>query len=126
MTTADRPPDDPLRALVSVLAIQADILVQYLEQIYEEAYLGTAGGAVVERLGDDAMTIEFGDGALGRQPPFEDRRLVVTYRRSSGEVTLAYLPAAPTRPPAASDPSPRDGAARGRRSGAPRPRRPPR
>ena len=60
MTTADRPPDDPLRALVSVLAIQADILVQYLEQIYEEAYLGTAGGAVVERLGDDAMTIEFG------------------------------------------------------------------
>ena len=126
MTTADRPPEDLLRALVNVLAIQADILVEYLERIYEEAYLGTAATGVVERLDGDTMRIALGDGARGRRPPYEDRVLVATYRRGSGEVTLAYLPEAPARQPAASDPSPRGGAARARRSTTPRPRRPPR
>ena len=126
MTTLDRRQDDPIRLLLELLAMQADILSAALDRIYEEAYLDTAGDGAVHRLDDGSMRIEFGDGALGRRPPFEDRRLVATYRRSSGEVTLAYLPAAPARPPAASDPSPRGGAARGRRAAAPRPRRPPR
>ena len=126
MTTLDRRQEDPVRLLLELLAMQADVLSASLDRIYDEAYLETEGDGAVQRLDDGTMTIEFGDGARGRRPPFEDRRLVATYRRGSCEITLAYLPAAPARPPAASDPSGRDGAARARRSATPRPRRPPR
>jgi hypothetical protein len=126
MTTLDRPEEDPVRLLLELFAMQADALAASLDRIYDEAYLGTASDGAVQRLDDGSLRIEFGDGARGRRPPLKDRRLVATYRRGSGEVTLAYLPAAPARPPAASDPSPRDAAARGRRSAAQRPRRPPR
>jgi hypothetical protein len=125
VTTLDRREDDPVRLLLELLAMQADILTAYLDRIYDEAYLGTASGGAVQRLDDGTLRIGFEDGARGRRPPFEDRRLVATYRRSSGEVTLAYLPAAPARPPAESGPSPRGGAARGRRATARQPRRPP-
>src|SRR5688572_33351381 len=120
MTTLERPEEDPVRLLLELLAMQADILAASLDRIYDEAYLGTAQGGAVQRLDDGTLRIEFADAGRGRRPPFEDRRLVATYRRGSGEVTLAYLPAAPARPPAASGPSPRGDAARGRRSGAQR------
>ena len=126
MTTLDRRQEDPVRLLLELLAMQADVLSAALDRIYDEAYLDTAGDGAVQRFDDGRMTIDFGGGARGRRPPLEDRRLVATYRRGSGEVTLAYLPAAPARPPAASGPSDRDGAARARRSATQRPRRPPR
>jgi hypothetical protein len=97
-----------VRLLLELLAMQADVLTAYLDRIYEEAYLETSGDDIIRRLGDGSMRIEFGDGARGRRPPFEDRRLVATYRRGAGEVTLAYLPA------------------EGMRKGAPRTRRQPR
>jgi hypothetical protein len=89
VTTLDRREDDPVRLLLELLAMQADILTAYLDRIYDEAYLGTASGGAVQRLDDGTLRIEFEDGARGRRPPFEDRRLVATYRRSSGEATLA-------------------------------------
>lgn len=89
--------DDPLRLLLEVFAIQADILYRYLERIYEEAYLGTGGGtgelrptagSIVRILDDGRVTVEFGEGRHGRRPPTGRRRLVSTYRHGSGSVTL--------------------------------------
>ena len=126
MTTLERREEDPLRLLLELLAMQADMLSAILDRVYDEAYLETASGGAVQRLDDGTLRIEFEDGARGRRPPFEDRRLVATYRRGSGEVTLPYPPAAPARPPAGSGLSPRGDAARGRPAKARQPRRPPR
>ncbi len=37
--------DNPLRLLLEMLALQADVLARYLEQIYDEAYIETAGSS---------------------------------------------------------------------------------
>jgi hypothetical protein len=99
VTTADRSDDDgdPLRLLLEVLALQTDVLYAYLERIYEEAYIETAGGPGELRPGvgyvlrthdDGSMTVEFGDGAHGRRPPNGASSMTVTYRRGTGNVSI--------------------------------------
>ena len=97
MKGPDTQADDPLRLLLDVFGIQADILYRYLERIYEEAYLGTAGGtgelrpaagSLVRVHDDGTVTVELGEGRRGRRPPPGRKRMVATYRHGSGTVTL--------------------------------------
>ena len=134
VTSPDTPADDPLRLLLEMLALQAEIMARSMELLYEEAYIGTAGssgelrpgmGYVVTTHDDGTLTVEFGDGAHGRRPPADFDPVAVRYQKVSGQITVErrVIPA-PPRPPAGSDPSPRGGAAQGRRSPG-SPRRPP-
>ena len=125
--------EDPLRLLLEMLALQAEVLARYLEQVYEEAFVETAGssgsfrpgiGYVVTTHDDGWLTVEFGDGAHGRRPPTDFDPVAVRYQKVSGQITVERARPAPPRPPAASGPSPRGGAAPDRRSPS-SPRRPP-
>ena len=97
MKGPDTQADDPLRLLVEMFALQADVLYRYLEQIYEEAYLETGGGSgelrpaagsLVRVHDDGSVTVTFGEGRRGRRPPSGRRRVVATYRHGSGSLTL--------------------------------------
>ena len=99
----DTQADDPLRLLLEMLALQAEIMARYLERLYEEAYIGTAGssgelrpgmGYVVTTHDDGTLTVEFGDGAHGRRPPAGRKRMVATYRPRVGNRDARPLTAA--------------------------------
>jgi len=106
--------ENPLRLLLEMLALQADVMAQYLERIYEEAYIETAGSAgqlrpgmgyVVTTHDDGTLTVEFGHGARGRRPPADFDPVVVRYRKVSGQITVEgrtrrARPATPRRPAA--------------------------
>jgi uncharacterized phage protein gp47/JayE len=96
--TRDEEPDNPIRVLLDALAHQADVLSEYLDRVYEEAFLETAPGPArlefrvdpdrayfVRRRADGSMTVSFGDGSRGRRPA-RGSRLKVSYRRGSGQV----------------------------------------
>ena len=135
MNSSESEAENPLRLLLEMLALQADVMARYLERIYEEAYIETAGssgqlqpgmGYVVTTHDDGALTVEFGDGVHGRRASTDFDPVAVRYQKVSGQITVERraIPA-PPRPPAGSDPSPRGGVAPGRRSPG-SPRRPPR
>ena len=97
MKGPDTQADDPLRLLVEMFALQADVLYRYLDQIYEEAYLETGGGSgevrpsagyLVQVLDDGTVTVAFGEGRRGRRPSPGRGRIVATYRHGSGSLTL--------------------------------------
>jgi hypothetical protein len=97
MKGPDTQADDPLRLLLEVFALQADVLYRYMERIYDEAYLETGGGPgelrpsagyLVRVLDDGAVTVAFGEGRRGRRPPPGRGRIVATYRHGSGSLTL--------------------------------------
>ena len=112
MEGSDRQADNPLRLLLEMLALQADVLARYLEQIYEEAFIGTAGapgqlrpgmGYVVTTHDDGTLSVEFGDGVHGRRPPTDFDPVAVRYRKVSGRITVeGRARKAARRPPAAS------------------------
>jgi hypothetical protein len=123
--------ENPVRLLLEMLALQVDVMARYLERIYEEAFIETAGssgqlrpgmGYVVTTHDDGTLTVEFGEGAHGRRPPTDFDPVAVRYQKVSGQITVeGRARPAPPRPPAASGPSPRGGAAPGpRRPGSPR------
>jgi hypothetical protein len=131
MKDSERQADDPLRLLLEMFALQVDVLARYLERIYDEAFLETAGssgtlrpgtGYVITTHDDGTLTVEFGDAARGSRPPTDFDPIAVRYQKVSGQITVeSRAHPAPPRPPAASGPSPRGGAAPGRRSpGSPR------
>ena len=97
MKGPDTQADDPLRLLLEIFAMQADVLYRYMEQIAEEAYLETGGGtgelrpaagSLIRVHDDGAVTVSFGEGRRGRRPPAGRGRVVATYRRGSGSLTL--------------------------------------
>ena len=97
MNVPDRQANDPLRLLIEMLALQADVMACYLERIYEEAYLATAGssgqleprmGYVVTTHDDGTLTVEFGVGAHGRRPPTGFDPVAVRYQKVSGQITI--------------------------------------
>jgi hypothetical protein len=80
--------------LLDALALQADILAAYVERIYEEAFLETAGRSnalrpdvayALRTLEDGTLVIEFGDGERGRRLPSGNGSLTVTYRHGAGD-----------------------------------------
>ena len=112
MEGSDSQADNPLRLLLEMLALQADVLARYLEQLYEEAFIGTAGasgqlrpgmGYVVTTHDDGTLSVEFGDGVHGRRPPTDFDPVAVRYRKVSGRITVeGRARKASRRPPAAS------------------------
>ena len=91
--------EDPLHALLEVIAEQADALTAHLEQVYEEAFLETAGqpGRLTLRLDGppwrisrdrEGTSVGFGDGARGRRPPGGTGTIAAQYRRGAGQVTI--------------------------------------
>ena len=107
--------DNPLRLLLEMLALQVEVLARYMEQIYDEAYVETAGssgqfrpgmGYVVTTHDDGTLTVTFGDGARGRRPPTDFDPVAVRYQKVSGQIMVKRRARrarpAPRRPPAAS------------------------
>ena len=97
MKGPDTQADDPLRLLLEIFALQADVLYRYMERIQDEAYLETGGGSgelpplagyLVRVLDDGTVTVAFGEGRRGRRPPPGHGRIVATYRHGSGSLTL--------------------------------------
>jgi hypothetical protein len=134
MQRSESQPDSPLRLLLEMLALQAEVLARYLEQVYEEAFVETAGssgqlrpgmGYVVTTHDDGTLAVEFGEGVHGRRPPTDFDPVAMRYQKVSGQITVeSRARPAPPHPPASSGPSARGGAAPGRRSPG-SPRRPP-
>jgi hypothetical protein len=110
--------EDPLRELLAALADQADRLAGYMDRLYEEAFIGTAGGARVGLLVDDEpwvrvsdfdhsgpddrhyavavgddgrTTVRFGDGERGRQLP-AGGKVELCYGRGKGEMSVVIAP----------------------------------
>ena len=114
MNSSESQTENPLRLLLEMLALQADVLARYLERIYEEAYIETAGssgqlrpgmGYVVTTHDDGALTVEFGDGVHGRRPPTDFDPVAVRYEKVSGQITVEQrAPQAPPHARAASGP----------------------
>ena len=115
MNRSESQADNPVRLLLEMLALQVDVLARYLEQIYDEAYLETAGasgqlrpgiGYVVTTHDDGGLTVEFGDGGHGRRPPTDFDPVAVRYQKVSGQITVERrvrrARRAPRRPPATS------------------------
>ena len=134
MNSSESQAENPLRLLLEMLALQVDVMASYLERIYEEAYVETAGssgqlqagmGYVVSTHDDGTLTVEFGDRVHGRRPPTDFDPVAVRYQKVSGQITVEQrAPQAQPHAPAVSGPSPRGGAAPGRPSPS-SPRRPP-
>ena len=134
MNSSEIQAENPVRLLLEMLALQVDVLASYLERIYEEAYVETAGSSGQLRAGngytvtthdDGTLTVAFGDGVHGRRPLTDFDPVAVRYQKVSGQITVEQrAPQAQPHAPAASGPSPRGGAAPDRRSPS-SPRRPP-
>ena len=108
MNGSESQADNPLRLLLEMLALQADVLARYLEQIYDEAYIETGGssgqlqpgnGYVVTTHDDGTLSVEFGDGANGRRPPTDFDPVAVRYRKVSGRITVEGRARRATRRP---------------------------
>ena len=114
MKASDGQADNPLRLLLEMLALQVEVLARYLERIYDEAYVETAGssgqlrpgiGYLVKTHDDGSLIVEFGDGARGRRPPTDFDPVAVRYQKVSGQITVERRthrarPATPRRPAA--------------------------
>jgi hypothetical protein len=110
--------EDVLRRLLEALAEQADRMAGYLDRLYEEAFVGTAGGARVGLLVDDVpwvrvsdfdhsgpedrhyavavgedgrASVRFGDGERGQRPP-AGGKLELRYGRGKGELSVVVTP----------------------------------
>ena len=120
MNDSEREADNPLRLLLEMFALQVEVLARYLEQIYDEAYLETAGssgqlrpgmGYVITTQDDGTLTVQFGEGAHGRRPPTDFDPVAVRYQKVSGQITVkSRARPAPRRSPASRRPSAASGA----------------
>jgi hypothetical protein len=92
-------PDDALRTLLEAFAEQADALTAHLEQVYEEAFIETAGerGRLTLRLDGppwritregEGASVDFGEGPHGRRPHGGTGAITAQYRRGAGQVTI--------------------------------------
>lgn len=111
-------PEGPLRELLDVLAEQLDRMSRYMDRLYEEAFVGTAGGARVSLLVDDVpwvrvsdfdhsgpddqhyvlavgedgrASVRFGDGEHGRRPP-TDGKVELRYGRGKEGLSVVIAP----------------------------------
>ncbi len=84
LTRTTLPAEDPLRALIEILAAMGDQLSQQLDKVHEEAYLDTADGRIAVRIDGPVHTVT----DAGRKRAVRPNRR----RRASTPVTVAYRP----------------------------------
>lgn len=110
--------DDTLRQLLDQVAEELDRMSGYLDRLYEEMFVGTAGDASVSLLVNDVpwervpdfdrsgpddphyvvslredgrTTVSFGDGERGRRPPATGT-LELSYGRGKGAIAVLVAP----------------------------------